>query len=81
MFRRGILVAAVVAIFAAPAYAGSCPKHMADIDAAMKTAQLSDADKAKVMQLRKQGEEQHKAGDHGGSVKSLGEAKKILGLN
>ena len=81
MFRRGIFVATVVALFAAPAYAGSCPKHMADIDTAMKTAQLNDADKAKVMQLRKQGEEQHKAGDHGASVKSLGEAKKILGIN
>ncbi|MDA7947598.1 MAG: hypothetical protein MPJ78_08975 [Hyphomicrobiaceae bacterium] len=81
MFRKGVLVAAVAMLIATPAFAGSCPKHMADIDAAMKTAQLSDADKAKVMQLRKQGEEQHKAGDHGASVKSLGEAKKILGLN
>ena len=80
MIRRGILIATMTALLAGPAFASSCPKHMADIDAALPGAQLSDADKSKVMALRKQGEDQHKAGDHAGSVKSLGEAKKILGI-
>ncbi len=81
MVRKAILVAATAAFFATPAFAGSCPKHMADIDAAMQTAQLSEADKTKVMELRKKGEEQHNAGDHAASMESLGQAKKILGIN
>ena len=81
MLRKAVLVAATAAFLATPAFAASCPKHMADIDAAMQTAQLNEADKAKVMELRKKGEEQHNAGDHDSSVKTLGEAKKILGIN
>ena len=30
--------------------------------------------------LREEGEKQHKAGNHGESMKALGEAKKILGI-
>ena len=43
-------------------------------------APLSDADKAKVMELRAKGEELHKAGDHDGSMAALNEAKEMLGL-
>ena len=43
-------------------------------------SKLSDADKTKVMNLRKSGEEQHTAGEHAASVKTLGEAKMILGI-
>ncbi len=81
MTRKAILVAAMVTLFAGPAFASSCPKHMAAIDAALPSAQLSAADKSKVMDLRKQGEDQHKAGDHSSSVNTLGQAKKILGIN
>ena len=34
----------------------------------------------KVKQLRADGETQHKAGNHDDSMKSLGDAKKILGI-
>lgn len=78
--RKNLLIAVLALGFATPAFAFHCPKDMAAIDAALPTAKLSDADKAKVMELRKSGEAQHKAGDHGGSVKTLAEAKKILGL-
>ena len=53
---------------------------MKAIDDAMTSAKLSDEDKAKVMSLRTKGEEQHNSGDHAGSVESLGEAKKMLGI-
>ena len=53
---------------------------MSKIDAAMQTAQLSDADKAKVMELRAKGEELHEAGKHAESVETLAEAKKMLGV-
>ena len=63
------------------ALAHNCPNEMKAIDAklAMKPS-LSVADASKVTQLRADGEAQHKAGKHDESMKSLGEAKKILGL-
>ena len=53
---------------------------MAAIDKALPTAQISASDKQKVMDLRKQGEELHKAGNHPESEKVLEQAKKILKL-
>lgn len=77
---RAVFVA--LALLAAPAvaFANSCPMQMAAIDAALPTAKLSDADKAKVEELRKKGEELHAAGDHAGSEQALGEAKALLGI-
>jgi len=80
MLRKGLLIAGMAIGLSAPAMAASCPNDMSQIDKAMQTAQLSDADKAKVQQLRQQGEEQHNAGNHDESVKTLGEAKKMLGV-
>jgi hypothetical protein len=51
---------------------------MSKIDAAMQTAQLSDADKTKVTELRAKGEELHNSGNHAESVETLGQAKGIL---
>lgn len=65
---------------AMPAVAAQCPQDMAAIDKALQSAQLSDAQKAEVVELRQKGEEQHKAGEHAASVKTLGEAKQILGI-
>ncbi|MGE3626113.1 MAG: hypothetical protein AB7G34_07030 [Hyphomicrobiales bacterium] len=78
--RKGLIAAVAAVLLSSPAFAFHCPQDMAAIDEAMKTAQLSDTDKAKVTELRTKGEEQHKAGDHAGSVKTLGEAKQILGI-
>lgn len=78
--KKSLMIGALIAGFATPALAFSCPKDMAAIDAALPTAKLSEADKAKVTELRKTGEAQHNAGDHASSVKTLAEAKKILGI-
>ncbi len=51
---------------------------MAKIDAAVKTAQLSAAQKTEVTKLRKEGEDLHKAGKHPESVATLAKAKAIL---
>jgi hypothetical protein len=76
---KKMLLAAAMAFFAAsPAFANSCPKEMAKIDDAMKTATLADSDRQKVQELRKKGEDEHKAGKHADSLKTLGEAKAIL---
>ena len=77
--KRILLAAALVAL-ASPAYAGSCPKHMADIDKAMPAAKLTAAQKTQVQQLRASGETKHKAGQHADSVKDLQQAKQIMGI-
>lgn len=79
MFTR-ISIAFLLALAPATAFANQCPTIMAAIDAALPTASLSEADMAKVKELRMKGEEQHKAGDHAASAASLGEAKKLLGI-
>ncbi|MNG41228.1 hypothetical protein D3C84_1302730 [compost metagenome] len=54
---------------------------MKAIDAKLATKPaLSQADMTKVQKLRADGEAQHKAGNHDASMKSLGDAKKILGI-
>jgi hypothetical protein len=73
-----MLAAAIAAFAASPAFAGSCPKEIAKIDQALKTASLSAADQKKVTDLRAKGESEHKSGKHAESMKTLGEAKAIL---
>ncbi|WP_157017796.1 hypothetical protein [Mesorhizobium xinjiangense] len=78
--RRIVLTALAILFVPAVALANSCPSVMAEIDSAMATASLSEADMTRVQELRAQGEEQHNAGDHDASLATLGEAKGILGM-
>lgn len=78
--RRTVLALALLGSLAAgPAMASQCPALMAEIDAALASAELSGADKAQVMELRAKGEALHQAGDHAGSVAALMQAKELLG--
>jgi len=78
---RNTLIAAVFALAAGAAFASHCPMEMKAIDAKLATSpKLSDADAAKVKQLRADGEAAHKAGKHDDSLKMLDEAKKLLGI-
>ena len=77
---RSTMFAFVFALGTSTALASQCPMLMAEIDAALVTASLSEADKAKVEELRAQGEELHAAGDHPGSEAALNEAKQLLGI-
>ncbi len=75
------ILAALLLCASGAVLAHNCPNEMKAIDARLATKpQLSQADMAKVQKLRAEGEAQHKAGDHDASMKSLGEAKKILGM-
>lgn len=76
--KRTIIVTFALALGLVPALARQCPKDMAKIDEAMKTAQLSAADKADVEKYRKEGDELHKAGKHPESEAILAKAKDIL---
>ncbi|WP_454709975.1 hypothetical protein [Cupriavidus nantongensis] len=63
------------------AFAHNCPNEMKAIDAKLSTKPaLSPEDAAKVSRLRADGEAYHKADKHDESMKSLLEAKKILGI-
>ena len=75
------LLTMALAAAAGLAMAHNCPNEMKAIDAKLATnPKLSDADAAKVKQLRAEGETAHKAGKHDDSMKALGEAKKLLGI-
>ena len=83
---RRVFTAAALALglaggLAGAAFAGSCPKDMAEIDAALaKSPALSADQMSEVTKLRAEGEALHKAGKHKESVDALHKAKGILGL-
>jgi hypothetical protein len=64
-----------------PAFAGSCPKDMKAIDAALaENPSVSSSEMDRIKELRELGEAQHKSGKHADSVASLHEAMKLLGI-
>jgi hypothetical protein len=77
--KRTALFAAL-ALAASAAFAGSCPREMKAIDAALPKAQLSASQMSEVKKLRAEGEQHHKAGKHAESMAALGKAKGILGI-
>ena len=78
---KRLIIAGVAALaLSVPAQASQCPNDLAKIDAALETTQLSQADKTKVMELRTQGGDLHASGSHADSMATLGEAKKMLGI-
>jgi hypothetical protein len=78
---KKLLLSLSLALAAGAAFAFHCPQDMKAIDAKLATnPKLSDADMAKVKQLRADGEVDHKAGKHEDSLKKLGEAMKLLGI-
>ena len=77
--KRFALLAAL-AVFAAPVFASSCPKHMRAIDAALPGAKLNASQMSEVKKLRADGEALHKAGKHAESEAALKKAEGILGI-
>ena len=76
---RTIGVALALSVVAVgPALARRCPMEIAAIDRALPTAQLSAAEKQRVMELRNQADSLHKAGNHPESERLLDEAKRMV---
>ncbi len=72
---------ALVAAASAPALAGTCPKMVKKIDAALAAnPQVSAEQMTQITKLRDEGAVQHKAGSHAASVDSLNKALEILGI-
>ncbi len=79
--KKLLAVSAVLAFASGAALAHNCPNEMKAIDAKLAAKpQMSQADMDKVKKLRADGEAAHKAGKHDDSMKSLAEAKKLLGI-
>lgn len=82
---RKLLSTTALAALSTAALAGTCPLLMSDIDAALAEPnveqRLGQHELEKVKQLRKEGEEAHRAGDHAASVEALNRAKEILGVS
>ncbi len=78
MISRSLICAAALLVFSAPALAFHCPADVKAIDNALLKVNLSAKQKEEVKLLRDEGEAQHKAGDHAGSVKTLAEAMRII---
>ncbi|WP_354685734.1 hypothetical protein [Cupriavidus necator] len=82
--RKSISILAALLLCGASgvALAHNCPNEMKAIDAKLSSGKpaLSPEDSAKVNKLRADGEAFHKAGKHDEAMKSLLEAKKILGI-
>ena len=74
-----VSVFALVLAFASPALANKCPTLWKDIDKKLQAAQLSDADRADVLEHRKRGEELHSSGHHPESEAALNAALAKLG--
>jgi hypothetical protein len=82
MIKRLLTAMALSAFLATPAFAGSCPIMVKEIDQALASSPSVSAEKiAEARGLRDKGEALHEAGQHGESVKTLQKAKKILGLD
>jgi len=81
MIKRTLAIGAAMLMAAGTALAFHCPSDMKKIDEALaKKPKLTEAEAKEVTKLRADGEAQHKAGKHDDSMKSLGDAKKILGI-
>jgi hypothetical protein len=73
------LIAIACAGDAAAAEPVPCENMLKDVKAAVASASLSDADKAKVADLQSQGIERCKADDDAGADELFGQAMKVMG--
>lgn len=81
MTKLLLVAATVLTLGAAPAFASSCTRHMAAIDAALaKNPTLSPQQMSEVKKLRGDGETMHKSGKHTESMDALAKAEKMLGI-
>lgn len=80
--KKQWLTGVLLAMFALPLMAGSCPRIMSDIDAMLQddavVSGLSESELERVRELRQKGEELHKAGKHGKSVATLNKAMAVF---
>lgn len=75
------LLATLLLTFCLPVFAGSCPRDMKQIDAALAAGpSVSASDMSRIKELRASGERKHKSGQHAESVADLHQAMRLLGI-
>ena len=75
-----LLAASVVFIGTSTALSFSCPVNIASFDKAVAAGPKVSAEVlARAVKYRNKAEEQHKAGNHGGSIESINEALDLIG--
>lgn len=80
MKLRHVLLALALGLSSGAAFASSCPKLMAQVDAILATnPDLPQSVLDEVKTLRADGQKQHEAGKHDKSVESLNQALFLLG--
>ncbi len=81
--KKCFVVIAALALFSpTQAFASHCPLDVKAVGEALVTnTSLSAEKKAEVQSLMDQGAKQHADGDHGGSVKTLHQARHMLGID
>lgn len=75
---RYLVAVLFTVFFAGSALAGQCPALAHQIDERMQSAQLDADAKARIQELRDQGQSLHSQGKHGESVKVLKQAMSEL---
>lgn len=79
MFKNILPLAAALAIVSSSALAGHCPRDVKKIDSALSdNSNLSVGMQTKSKSLRDKGDQLHKSGRHGDSLKALHEAMAVL---
>jgi hypothetical protein len=78
--KRTLLVAVVLVAGVDMAVATSCPKDMRAIDWALRTAQLTQRQRADATRYRQEGEQLHLTNRHGEAVAAFTKAKVILNV-
>ena len=81
MMKKAFVTAAALAMLAGPAIAGTFDEDAKMIQDTASSAQISDADKAKVMELTAVAKQQNDAGQSDQAAATLNQAKQLLGIN
>lgn len=82
--KKQITVALLALAFAGSAWAHSCPRLMAEIDAVLEGEHVESHVEADVLaearELREDGERYHREGDHDRSMEALEKAMELLAI-
>jgi len=79
--KRTLALGVSLLFAAGAAYAAHCPTHGKAIDEALaKNPKLTEAQMKEVKELKKKGDDAHKAGNHKEAMESMHKAMDMLGL-
>lgn len=81
MLKKAFVTAAALAMLAGPAFAGTFDENAKMIQDAAVNAQISETEKAKVMELTAVAKQQNDAGQTDQAMATLQQAKQLLGIN